>query len=123
MSSSASAEVLRQQAQRYYTAVDAQDLPTLFSLFTEDIIYERPGYPALKGKAAFEHFYRNQRIIADGHHVLTHMICEAPYLVVEGEFHGTLKDGTPSTTRFVDVFTAQGDQFSRRHTYFDGQNV
>ena len=56
-------EELEELVRKYYDAVDGNDLETLFSVFSEDIVYERPGYSTIKGMKDFKDFYRNNRII------------------------------------------------------------
>ncbi len=116
-------EELEKLVRKYYDAVDANDLETLFSVFSEDIVYERPGYSPITGMKDFKDFYRNNRIIKKGKHTLSNIIVHEPYVIVEGEFRGTLKDGRESYTKFVDVYTFSGKKAIKRHTYFDGQNV
>jgi ketosteroid isomerase-like protein len=116
-------EELEMLVRKYYDAVDSNDLETLFSVFAENIVYERPGYSPIRGMDEFKDFYRNNRIIKKGKHTLHNIIVREPYVVVEGEFRGTLKDGKESYTKFVDVYTFSGKKAIKRHTYFDGQNV
>ncbi len=108
---------------KYYSAVDKNDLVTLFSLFSDDIIYERPGYKPLNGKEEFQNFYRTHRIIKSGQHTIFNIIVKDQYVVVEGEFNGVLKNGNKSYTKFVDVYKFQNEKAYYRHTYFDGANI
>ncbi len=108
---------------KYYRAVDENNLDILFSLFSNDIIYERPGYEPLKGMEEFQNFYRSSRIIKSGHHTIFNIIVKEPYVVVEGEFNGVLKNGNRSYTKFVDVYKFHNEKICFRHTYFDGANV
>jgi hypothetical protein len=116
-------EELEKIVRKYYDAVDSNDLETLFSVFSENIVYERPGYEAISGMEKFKDFYRKNRIIKEGHHTLSNIIVHKPYVIVEGEFKGILKDGRESYTKFVDVYTFSNNKAVKRHTYFDGQNV
>jgi ketosteroid isomerase-like protein len=116
-------ESLEELVKKYYAAVDAGDLETLFSVFGDNIVYKRPGYEAIDGMEKFKEFYRNNRIIKEGHHTISNIIVKDPYVVVEGEFNGVLKDGRKSYTTFVDVYTFSNGKAIKRHTYFDGQNV
>ncbi len=116
-------EELEKIVRKYYDAVDSNDLETLFSVFADNIVYERPGYGPISGMEKFRDFYEANRIIKKGKHTLSNIIVHEPYVVVEGEFHGTLKDGRESYTKFVDVYTFSGKKAVKRHTYFDGQNV
>lgn len=116
-------EELEKLVRKYYKAVDDSDLETLFSVFADDIVYERPGYSPIIGMKDFKNFYETNRIIKEGKHTLLNIIVHEPYVIVEGEFKGTLKNGRESYTKFVDVYTFSGNKAVKRHTYFDGQNV
>ncbi|WP_337860140.1 nuclear transport factor 2 family protein [Ferroplasma sp.] len=114
---------LEELVKKYYAAVDAGDLETLFSVFADDIVYKRPGYEPLVGMEKFQEFYKSNRVIKEGHHTLSNIVVKDPYVIVEGEFNGILKDGKKSHTTFVDVYTFSKGKATKRHTYFDGQNV
>jgi ketosteroid isomerase-like protein len=114
---------LERIVKKYYAAVDTGDLDTLFSIFSDDIVYKRPGYKPIEGMKNFQAFYRENRVIKEGHHTLLNITVKDPYVVVEGEFNGVLKDGARTYTQFVDVYTFSNGKATRRHTYFDGQNV
>ncbi len=116
-------EDLEKLVKKYYIAVDTNDLDTLFSVFADNIIYKRPGYEPIEGMKNFKEFYQKGRIIKEGHHTLSNIIVSEPYVVVEGEFNGVLKDGSESHTTFVDVYTFSDGKALKRHTYFDGQSV
>ncbi|ARD85061.1 hypothetical protein FAD_1187 [Ferroplasma acidiphilum] len=116
-------EDLKDIVKKYYIAVDKNDLDTLFSIFADNIVYKRPGYEPIEGMANFKEFYQKNRIIKEGHHTLSNIIASDPYVIVEGEFNGILKDGSKSHTTFVDVYTFSSGKAIKRHTYFDGQSV
>jgi ketosteroid isomerase-like protein len=44
-------------------------------------------------------------------------------VVVQGSFHGVLKDGSVSDTEFADIFVIKDNKVVDRHTYFDGPSV
>ncbi len=114
---------LEEVVKKYYRAVDSNDLETLFSLFDDNIIYERPGYKPLVGMDSFRKFYRENRIIKEGHHTLKNIIVKDNFVVVEGEFNGILKDNSKTYTKFADIYTFKDGKAIKRHTYFDGNNV
>ncbi|SMC02132.1 hypothetical protein SAMN00768000_0350 [Sulfobacillus thermosulfidooxidans DSM 9293] len=109
--------------ERYYHSVDQNDLPTLFSLFDDQIIYKRPGYPVLAGKEQFMEFYKGTRIIESGAHTLTHILVDGDHVCVQGSFQGVLKDGRVIETEFADIFVIHDGKIVERHTYFDGIQV
>ncbi|MFJ9468165.1 nuclear transport factor 2 family protein [Streptomyces caniferus] len=104
---------------RYYRLVDAKDVGGLLALFSDDAVYERPGYPVLHGREALRTFYTGQRVIEDGRHDLFTVITGDAQVSARGEFHGQLKDGRRVSVGFADFFTV-GDAglFTRRNTYF-----
>ena len=45
---------IRKLVETWMTATKAGDMDTVFSLMTEDVVFLRPGQPAMMGKAAFK---------------------------------------------------------------------
>ncbi|MGV9270180.1 nuclear transport factor 2 family protein [Kitasatospora sp. NPDC003701] len=103
----------------YYELVDASDIEGLLDLFAPDAVYHRPGYPPLIGRAELECFYGADRVIAEGTHSLRTVVVSDDQVAVQGEFSGTLKDGSRVTLRFADFFALREDgRFARRDTFF-----
>lgn len=107
---------------RYYEAVDAKDLDSLFSLFHEKIVYVR-GQQHIEGMEAFKGFYNETRPISDGKHVIDQTYIEPPESCVRGHFVGVLKDGTKVKIDFADFFLFEDEQIIWRKTYFRGLEV
>ena len=106
-------------ARRYYALVDAGDVAGLVALFAPDSTYHRPGYPPLTGHAELERFYRDERVIDTGAHVLTGIVADGREVAVQGTFSGVLRDGKQVSLRFADFFTFGADGLvTRRDTYF-----
>jgi len=104
---------------RYYELVDSGDVSGLIGLFAPDAQYYRPGYPPLVGRAALEHFYREQRVIKEGSHVLSAVVAAGDNVAVHGEFKGLLRNGQQVDARFADFFSFGPDgYFARRDTFF-----
>ncbi|MEU8782540.1 nuclear transport factor 2 family protein [Streptomyces sp. NPDC048637] len=104
---------------RYYDLVDAKNIDGLLALFSDDAVYQRPGYPAIHGREAMRAFYTGQRIIEHGHHKLFTVISEDAQVSTRGEFRGQLKDGRSISVGFADFFTVgEGGLFTHRDTYF-----
>ena len=59
---------------RMFNAIDSSDWETLKTLFHEDIVYERPGYPPFAGRDRVLQFYKSERIIASGKHHLDQIV-------------------------------------------------
>lgn len=107
------------RVRRYYTLVDAGDVDSLVRLFAPGATYRRPGYDPIAGHDGLDAFYRTQRVIESGRHTVVSLIVEGNGVAVEGEFHGTLKDGTQADLRFADFFRLDDDLlFETRQTYF-----
>ncbi|MCX5340141.1 nuclear transport factor 2 family protein [Streptomyces atratus] len=110
--------------ERYYDLVDRNDIPGLVSLFTTDVVYERPGYPPLHGIGELERFYRQDRVIESGKHSLRGVVANKELIAVHGDFEGRLENGKDVCVRFADFFqVAQDGLFRRRDTYFFSPQV
>ncbi len=105
--------------QDFYRFVDSGDVPALVSMFTEDTVYHRPGYPPAVGQEGVAHFYTSVRVIKEGTHRVESVVREGDQVAVRGSFEGVLRDGTPTSLRYADFFTlAADDRFRRRETFF-----
>jgi ketosteroid isomerase-like protein len=106
-------------AHRFYDHVDNGDVPGLAAMFAPEASYHRPGYEPFQGQAGIIEFYSHGRKIRSGRHVLTSVVSTGDTMAVRGEFHGTLRDGSPVDLRFADFFQLGPDQrFTRRDTFF-----
>ena len=104
---------------RYYELADSGDVHGLIGLFAQDARYYRPGYPPLVGRAELERFYREQRVIKEGLHVLSVVVAAGDNVAVHGEFKGVLRNGQQVDARFADFFSFGPDgHFARRDTFF-----
>lgn len=105
-------------ARQYYQLVDAEDFPAMHDLFTDDCVYERPGYDPLRGRAQMESFYSGTRVIASGAHRIDELLVDGDRVAVHGVFTGTLRDGSASEVGFADFFTYAGDKIAHRRSFF-----
>jgi ketosteroid isomerase-like protein len=104
---------------QYYELVDAGNVTELVRLFAPDACYHRPGYPPLVGRAALERFYRDERVIREGRHLLTMVVENGRDVAVHGEFTGVLRDDQRVSLRFADFFSLASDGYiARRDTFF-----
>lgn len=106
------------RAYRYYNLVDNGELEAMYDLFADDIVYDRPGYALLEGLAALREFYETERVIRAGVHTVCGLIDGGDRIAVEGEFAGTLHDGSEIHLRFSDFLTFRNELIVRRNTYF-----
>ena len=117
-----SVEELKQQLDKYYSAVDSGDFEELFSLFADEIVYIR-GSIEIRGMHDFRSFYLGQRIIESGRHSINQMIADPPYASVLGMFEGNLKTGEEVRIDFADFFEFSGQKIAWRKTYFRDREV
>lgn len=99
----------------YYDLVDSTEL---MQLLAQDTVYQRPGYPPMRGSGEFERRYREERVIESGHHAVESGVSSHSRVAVAGSFTGTLHSGQDGTLRFADFLVLGADgKFSRRDTY------
>jgi ketosteroid isomerase-like protein len=101
-----------------FRRVDARDFDALRESFTDDAVYERPGYDPLVGRDRVLHFYREERVIASGKHELEKIVVEGPTGACFGRFVGLHKNGSAIDERFADVYTFQDGRIKTRRSYF-----
>ncbi|KAA9396194.1 nuclear transport factor 2 family protein [Haloarcula sp. CBA1130] len=107
----------------YYTAIDAEEYDTVFALFDESIIYERPGQESIRSIDALKDFYLNHRPLSDGSHKIHSLTSDGETVAVRGTFSGTQAD-TDVSFGFADFFVFGEDGLiKRRCTYTDRDTV
>ena len=103
---------------RLFNAIDSSDWETLKTLFHEDVVYERPGYPPFTGRDRVLQFYKSERIIASGKHHLDQIVVDDKSGACWGHFVGTLKSGQKVDERFADVYSYEDGKIKARSSYF-----
>ncbi|NEU57466.1 ester cyclase [Halorussus sp. MSC15.2] len=107
----------------YYESIDADDYESVFSLFADDVTYERPGQSNLSGMDEFREFYLEDRPLEDGDHEIHDVVAEGDTVAVRGEFAGTQGDEAVSFG-FADFHRFdEGGQITERWTYTDRDEV
>jgi len=101
-----------------YAAVDREDWDRMIGYYDSDVVYERPGYEPLCGVAALLRFYRDERVLAAGRHVVEVAIVQGDGAACSGFFTGTKRDGAGVDVRFADVFTLREGRIAHRRTHF-----
>jgi steroid delta-isomerase len=109
-----------QQVHLLYQLVDAGDAAGVAQLHAADAVYYRPGYEPMVGREQVFQFYDRDRIIAEGNHILETTVADEFQVAINGQFLGTLRDGTPVALRFADFFTVDENCLitDRRTFYF-----
>ena len=107
-----------QLIQNLFKTIDDRHWTSLRQIFTDDIVYERPGYAPIEGFTAVLNFYKNVRIIADGHHELDGVVCDESFAAAWGSFQGVSRDGQPLSERFADIYSLRDGRIWTRASYF-----
>lgn len=101
-----------------YRCIDANDVATFVSLFTEDAVYHRPGCAVLTGRDEIETYYLKERAIESGTLTVSRVLVSDGAAAVDGSFTGRLDDGRETGHRFAEIFEVAPDgRFSRRDSY------
>jgi ketosteroid isomerase-like protein len=103
---------------RLLTVIDLRDWRELATLVTEDVRYDRPGYPTIDGHVEFMRFYRHTRIIADGKHRLESLLTAPTHGFCWGVFEGVSRGGEPLCELFADWYEFDGDRVRLRRSFF-----
>jgi ketosteroid isomerase-like protein len=104
---------------QYYEYVDAEDYDAVFSLFAEDVTYERPGQANLSGMDEFRTFYLDDRPLEDGKHEIHDIVANGDTVAVRGTFTG-MQGGEEVSFGFADFHRFDEDGLiAERWTYTD----
>jgi ketosteroid isomerase-like protein len=107
----------------YYDYVDAEDYESLFGLFADDVVYERPGQPAIEGMDDFRAFYEEGRPLEDGSHEVHDVVADGDMVAVRGSFSG-VQGGDEVSFGFADFHEFGDDgRIVRRYTFTDRDTV
>ena len=98
--------------------IDGRNWDELQHMFTLDIVYERPGYPPFEGLERLLKFYREERVIASGQHLLESVVVNQHEGACWGRFVGVHKNNSPIDERFADVYTFKDGKIQTRRSYF-----
>jgi ketosteroid isomerase-like protein len=100
------------------TVVDLRDWPKLGELVAPDVIYNRPGYPPMSGRAELVEFYRTRHIVVNGRHQIDRVVCDDGEGFCWGRFDGMSHSGVPLSETFAEWFAFRGGLVWRRRTFF-----
>src|SRR5262249_46218169 len=88
-----------------FHTIDRRDWDRLQYCFCQDITYERPGYDPMIGFGRLEQFYRNERVILSGEHLLEGIAINENRGACWGRFIGRHKNGATIDEGFADAYT------------------
>lgn len=103
---------------RLLTVIDRRDWRQLAGLVTEDVSYDRPGYPTINGVEELLHFYRHTRVIAGGTHRLESLLTDDKQGFCWGTFDGVSRSGEPLSETFADWYEFEAGRVRRRRSFF-----
>lgn len=101
-----------------FAAIDARDWDTLPAFFHSDIVYERPGYDPFVGCDRVMRFYRDERVIRRGVHMLEGIVVETGKAAAWGWIDAVHVDGTPIKHSFADVYLLDQHTIKLRRSHF-----
>lgn len=109
-------------ARHYYELVDEGDYDALVALFSDDVVYERPGQPPIEGREALREFYEAGRPLSNGEHELHAVIPDGDTVAVRGTFRGE-QNGDTVEFGFADFHEFEDGDIARRYTFTDRDSV
>lgn len=101
-----------------FQTIDSRDWNQLPQFFHPEVVYERPGYPVLKGISRLDNFYREERVIAAGAHHIEAVVIDGNHAACWGRFVGAHKDGSSIDEAFADVYTLVDNRIRHRKSFF-----
>lgn len=102
----------------FFQCIDNREFSSILKLVANDIVYERPGFPTIKGKDNLLDFYTNKRSVVDGKHTVTNVISDVNFTAFSGFFSGRLKNNEFIELYFCDVCQFEGRLLKKRKTFF-----
>ncbi|MCC8380741.1 nuclear transport factor 2 family protein [Xenorhabdus sp. PB30.3] len=102
----------------FFEFIDNREFNNILNLVTEDVVYERPGYSTIQGKASLFNFYSKERVVLKGKHTITNIVTEGSFSVFSGIFSGTLKNKENIELSFCDFCQFDNHLLSKRKTFF-----
>lgn len=101
-----------------FRTIDSRDWDGLYVAFGEDMVYERPGYEQLVGYERVKRFYRDERAILSGKHLIEGIVLDDDSGACWGRLIGKHKNGTAVDERFADAYTFEDGKIKTRRSYF-----
>lgn len=101
-----------------FATIDAMDWDALPEFFHAEIVYERPGFPLLRGLDRVLRFYHDERKIVWSVHHVEGTVVQNSRGTAWGRVDSMLTDGTGSELGFADVYHFDRDLIRLRRTHF-----
>ncbi|MBW3084744.1 hypothetical protein KEM60_00933 [Austwickia sp. TVS 96-490-7B] len=109
---------LRIAVQRYYDALDQDDLDAVLEGFSGDVLYRRPGYDTIVGIDQLRSYYAEERRLAPGRHLLRDVLVEENRVAAHGAYEGRTVDGEQTAVGFAAFFVFDANGRISEHTTF-----
>lgn len=90
----------------------------LDAVFADDCVYSRPGYQPIVGLEQIKRFYRDERIVASGEHLVEYTVSDLGAAACWGRFRGRSKMGEELDEGFADTYRVRDGKIVYRRTYF-----
>lgn len=103
---------------KLFAAIDGNRWDDLQSMLAPDVVYERPGYPPIKGISEIMNFYRAVRNVVDGTHDLDVITERNDRIFCHGRFTGRNKSYQLIEVDFCDFYSLSSGLLSFRKTFF-----
>lgn len=101
-----------------FRVIDGRDWDRLPEFFAAEAVYERPGYEPFAGLERLDRFYRHERVIASGRHLLEAVVMDGDNAACWGRFVGVHKDGSPIDESFADFYRLAENRVVHRKSFF-----
>lgn len=101
-----------------FQAIDASDWAAFPEVYHADVVYERPGYPPLRGLDEVTRFYEKDRRIAGGTHHVDGIVIDGDQGACWGTLTGVLNDGAEINVTFADIYRFADGRIVSRRSYF-----
>jgi ketosteroid isomerase-like protein len=101
-----------------FRAIDSREFERLREICHPEVTYERPGYEAFSGIDRLLKFYREERVIASGDHLLTAVLVDDAFGACWGRFVGRHRDGSDLDVEFADTYEIEDGRIRRRKSFF-----
>lgn len=101
-----------------FHAIDTRSFERLRDICHPEVTYERPGYEAFVGIERLLKFYREERVIASGDHLLTAVVVDDAHGACWGRFVGAHRNGSDIDVEFADTYVIEDGKIRRRKSFF-----
>jgi ketosteroid isomerase-like protein len=101
-----------------FDIIDSRRWTELASVFADDCVYHRPGYQPMVGLDRISHFYQNERVIAEGSHLVERVLGLDDTVACWGRFRGRSRTGQALDEGFADTYAMNAGLITARRTYF-----